>query len=116
MVIDDEEVVLLTVTKMLERLGYAVLAARSGQQAVEILHRQSKIDLVIMDMVMPDIGADRLLDTLRQVHSGIRVILSSGYSPTHIEGGNLLNRTDGFLQKPYELAQLSETVGAAMGK
>jgi diguanylate cyclase (GGDEF)-like protein len=113
MVIDDEEVVLVTVTKMLERLGCAVTVARSGQEACDACRRSSKIDLVIMDMVMPDIGADQLLGIIRRSHPGTRVILSSGYSSAHIKSGNLLNNTDGFLQKPYQLAELATIVRSA---
>jgi diguanylate cyclase (GGDEF)-like protein len=115
MVIDDEDVVLVTVTKMLERLGYAVVMARSGLEAVERLKKPTnKIDMVIMDMVMPDIGADQLLGMIRKNHSGAKVILSSGYSLAHVESGNLLKHTDGFLQKPYQLAELSKIVRATI--
>lgn len=115
MVIDDEDVVLMTVTKMLERLGYAVIAARSGQDAVQIFHRQqNKIDMIIMDMVMPDIRPDQLLGTLRKFHSDAKVILSSGYSLANIETGNLLKDSNGFLQKPYQLAELSKIVHATL--
>jgi len=115
MVIDDEEVVLVTVTKMLERLGYAVIVARSGQEASDRFHpHTSKIDMVIMDMVMPDIGADQLLGIIRKNHPATKVILSSGYSLAHVESGNLLRHTDGFLQKPYQLAELSNVVRAAI--
>jgi diguanylate cyclase (GGDEF)-like protein len=115
MVVDDEEVVLVTVTKMLERLGYAVIAARSGKSAVDSFQKRThNIDVVIMDMVMPDIGADHLLEIIRQCQPGIKVVLSSGYSPAHVQGGDLLRNTDGFLQKPYQLAELSKIVRAAI--
>jgi diguanylate cyclase (GGDEF)-like protein len=62
LIVDDEEFVLVTVTKMLERLGYDVLSARSGPEVVDLLHqKRNKIDMVIMDMVMPDIRPDQLL-------------------------------------------------------
>jgi len=113
MVIDDEEVVLVTVTKMLERLGCTVSVSRSGKEANDAFRRASKIDLVIMDMVMPDIGADQLLGSIRRSHPEAKVILSSGYSAAHIKSGSLLNNTDGFLQKPYQLAELAAIVRAA---
>ena len=116
MVIDDEEVVRVTVTRMLARLGCTVLAASSGQQVADILQAQPKIDLVIMDMVMPDIGAEQLLARIRETHSETKIILSSGYSPAHAKGGHLLDCTDGFLQKPYQLAELSKTVHATVKK
>lgn len=115
LVIDDEEVVLVTVTKMLERLGYDVMAAKSGREAVDFLHHnQNKIDMVIMDMVMPDINPDQILSAIRDRHTGTKVLLSSGYSLSGEGNGNLLNRTDGFLQKPYQLAELSRIVQATL--
>jgi diguanylate cyclase (GGDEF)-like protein len=69
LVIDDEEIVMVTVTKMLERLGYAVLAAKSGREVVELLHRnQNKIDMVIMDIIMPDMHPDQILSAIRDRH------------------------------------------------
>lgn len=115
MVIDDEEVVLLTVAKMLERLGYTVIVAGSGREALDIFHKQrASIDLVIMDMMMPDIGADQLLGAIREQRSRTKVILSSGYSLAHVKSGSLIKNTDGFLQKPYQLAELSKIARAAI--
>jgi PleD family two-component response regulator len=115
LVIDDEEIVMVTVTKMLERLGYAVLAAKSGREVVELLHRnQNKIDMVIMDMIMPDMHPDQILSAIRDRHPETKVVLSSGYSLSSDGNGNLLNRTDGFLQKPYQLAELSRIVHATL--
>ena len=115
LVIDDEEVVLVTVTKMLERLGYAVIAAKSGREAAEILHQKGiKIDMVIMDMVMPDTSPDQILKDIRDIHSESKVVLTSGYNFS--SGGNedLLSKTNGFLQKPYQLAELSRIIKATL--
>jgi two-component system cell cycle sensor histidine kinase/response regulator CckA len=115
LVIDDEEIVIVTVTKMLERLGYAVLAAKSGREVVDLLHRnKNKIDMVIMDMVMPDMHPDQILSAIRDRHPETKVVLSSGYNLSSEGNGNLLNRTDGFLQKPYNLAELSRIVHATL--
>ena len=115
LVIDDEEVVLVTVTKMLERLGYAVIAAKSGREAIDLLHQnQNQIDMVIMDMVMPDTSPDQVLNAIRARNAETKVVLSSGYNLSSNDNGNLLNRTDGFLQKPYQLAELSRIVQATL--
>jgi diguanylate cyclase (GGDEF)-like protein len=115
LVIDDEEIVLVTVTKMLERLGYDVLAARSGREATELLQKHpEKIDMVILDMVMPDMNPEQVLAAIRSGHADAKILLSSGYS---LDGGGshqLLDRTDGFLQKPYQLAELSKAVHATL--
>ena len=113
LVIDDEEVVLVTVTKMLERLGYDVLAAKSSQDVSSLLQTHpNKIDMVIMDMVMPDMNPEQILSAIRDQHAEAKVLLSSGYSLNSAGNHQLLNRTDGFLQKPYQLAELSQIVHA----
>lgn len=114
LVIDDEEVVLVTVTRMLERLGYAVLPAKSGREAKDFLKQNRKIDMVIMDMIMPEMGTDQLLSAIRELHPAAKVVLSSGYSLSSGDSGNLLNRADGFLQKPYQLSELSKLVRATL--
>jgi two-component system, cell cycle response regulator len=115
LVIDDEEVVLVTVTKMLERLGYAVLAAKSGQVAADLLHQKGiKIDMVIMDVVMPDTNPDQILKDIRDTHSESKVVLTSGYNLSSRGNENLLNKANGFMQKPYQLAQLSRIVKATL--
>jgi len=115
LVIDDEEVVLVTVTKMLERLGYTVLAAKSGREAADLLHQKGiKIDMVIMDMVMPDTSPDQILKDIRDIHSETKVVLTSGYNLSNGGNENLLKKTNGFLQKPYQLAELSRIVKATL--
>jgi diguanylate cyclase (GGDEF)-like protein len=115
LVIDDEEVVLVTVTKMLERLGYAVIAAKSGREAADFLHQKGiKIDMVIMDMVMPDTSPDQILKDIRNFSSESKVVLTSGYDMSSGGNENLLNKTSGFLQKPYQLAELSQIVKATL--
>ena len=115
LVIDDEEVVLVTVTKMLERLGYAVLAAKSGREAADLLHQKGlKIDIVIMDMVMPDTSPDQIIKDIHDIHSESKVVLTSGYNLSSGGNENLLKKTNGFLQKPYQLAELSRIVKATL--
>jgi DNA-binding NtrC family response regulator len=111
LVIDDEEIVLMTVTKMLERLGYAVIAARSGLEVLDLLHRRGdKIDMVIMDMVMPDMSPEQILKAIRDRHSEAKVVLSSGYNPSSVGTQDMFKTTYGFLQKPYQMSELSRIV------
>ena len=114
-VIDDEEVVLVTVTKMLQRLGYSVVAVSSGQEAIKMFRSKPKVAMVIMDIVMPDTLPEQLLKAIRGMGAGIKILLSSGYCPTTVSNSELLNKADGFLQKPYSLTELSEIVGTSLG-
>ena len=114
LVIDDEEAVVVAVTKMLQRLGYSVLSARSGQDAIRLFHSKPKVDMVIMDMVMPDIEPGELLKTIREAGAGTKVLLSSGYCPDSMGHSELIRKTEGFLQKPYQLSELSTIVSTTL--
>jgi PleD family two-component response regulator len=113
-VIDDEEVVLLTVTKMLQRLGYSVLSSKSGQDAIRLFRSNPRVDMVIKDMVLPDIAPEQLLNAIREMGADTKVVLSSGYCPTNVGHSDLFRKTDGFLQKPYQLAELSKIVSTTL--
>ncbi len=89
-------------------MGYTVLIARSGKEATEIYEKnKDKIDMVILDMIMPDMSGSDTFDRLKEINSGVKVLLSSGYS---IKGQatEILDRgCDGFVQKPFNMKQLS---------
>ncbi len=109
LLIDDEETVLMVGGKVLEKMGYAVLAARSGKEAVDAFSQhKAKIDLVILDMIMPDMGGGDTYDRIKEIDPRVKVLLSSGYS---IEGqaGEIMKRgCDGFIQKPFTATALYE--------
>ena len=111
LLVDDEPMVVDVGRPMLERLGYTVLVARSGPEAVErFCAQRSKIDLVILDMVMPGMGGGETFDRLRAVDPGVKVLLSSGYS-INGQATEILERgCNGFIQKPFNLLELSQTV------
>ena len=93
---------------ILEKLGYEVFAAGSGKDALEIYreHRDD-IDIVLLDMIMPDMGGGETFDRLREMNPEIKVLLASGYSIDG-EAGDILKRgCDGFIQKPFEMGPLS---------
>ena len=99
----------------LQALGYNVLTAGGGEEAVEIFGRQREmIDLVILDMVMPGMGGGETYDRLKALQSHVKVLLSSGYS---IDGQatEILNRgCDGFIQKPFNLKDLSRSIAGIL--
>ena len=106
--VDDEEMIIDVGRAVLEKLGYEVLTAKSGKEAIEIYKiNPKKIDMVILDMVMPDMGGGDTYEKLRDINPDIKVLLSSGYS---IDGqaGEILSRgCDGFIQKPFDIKILS---------
>ena len=117
LLVDDETIVMAVAREMLEFLGYRVHCAGSGQEAMAVFHeKKDEIDLVVLDMVMPGISGGETFDLLRRIDPKISVLLSSGYS---IDGKarEILERgCDGFLQKPYQLAQLARDVRNCLDK
>ena len=107
--VDDEDIVVDVTHEILERLGYNVLIARSGKEAMSIYEdNRERIDMVILDMVMPDMGGGRTFDGLKKLDPQVKVLLSSGYS---IDGqaAEILDRgCKGFIQKPFNIEELSQ--------
>ncbi len=101
----------------LEILGYDVVIARSGQEAVEIFKtKNGKIDLVILDMIMPGMNGMETFDILKSMKPNIKVILSSGYSAEAHSAKIMEHGCSGFIQKPYGLKELSRKVKEVMEK
>jgi nitrogen-specific signal transduction histidine kinase/CheY-like chemotaxis protein len=111
LLVDDEKMVLEVSREVLESLGYRVYAVGSGQDAIAVyLEKRKEIALVILDMIMPGMSGGETFDRLREIHPGIRVLLSSGYSITG-EAQTIMDRgCNGFLQKPFQMENLSRKV------
>ena len=117
LLIDDEKMILDVGCELLEELGYRVLCALSGREALDIFQKNSdKIDLVIMDMIMPGMGGGETFDRLRHINPNIKVLLSSGYSVNGQATKILRRGCNGFIQKPFNLNQLAEKIGNIMEK
>ncbi len=115
LLVDDEDLVLEAGVKMLERLGYSVVKASSGMEAVEIYKDKKKaIDLVILDMIMPELGGGEAFDKMKRINPNIKVLLSSGYSKDGSATAILNRGCMGFIQKPFSLRKLSEKVNEVL--
>lgn len=110
LVVDDEEHVGEVIGGMLKNLGYKVSVARSGQEAVTLLESRRRFDAVVLDMNMPEMGGRETFYRLKELDPDLRVVISTGYSNTTIDGTPLRDAIDGFLQKPYQLEELSKTM------
>jgi CheY-like chemotaxis protein len=108
LLIDDEEMIIDVGCGLLKELGYTVIGARSGQEALAIYReRHAEIDLVVMDMIMPGMSGGETFDRLKQINPRVKVLLSSGYS-INGQASQIMERgCDGFIQKPFNLQQLS---------
>ena len=113
--VDDEESLRLLALETLGRLGYSVTTARNGIEAIEIYSdSRNRIDLVILDMIMPGMGGEETFRRLREIDPSARVLVSSGYAVEGKPGNLLAEGAAGFLQKPYRLATLAASVRRAL--
>ena len=111
LVVDDEAIVRSSLKRALTRFGHQVLEAQDGPSALSALtSARPPVDLVILDLVLPGGGAG-ILELLKATQPGLKVLVSSGYSPDHEVVKGIENRADGFLQKPFEIADLRKAVG-----
>ncbi len=109
LLVDDEEIVIDVGADMLERLGYSVLTAKSGEEALkQYRDHRDMVDLVILDMVMPGTGAAETYQKLKKEDPDIVVLLSSGYSVDGQATEILSLGCNGFIQKPFSIASLSQ--------
>jgi len=117
LLIDDEEIVLDIGRDLLKAMGCRVLTARDGREAIELYQKnRDEIDIVILDMIMPNISGSDTYDRMKKINPDIKVLLSSGYS---IDGQatDILNRgCNGFIQKPFTINKLSAAIRQILDK
>jgi CheY-like chemotaxis protein len=115
LLVDDEETVLEVTKEILEYLGYEVFSAGNGQEAIEIYKKESsRIDLIILDMIMPGMGGGEAFEILKDINPDVRIILSSGYSADGQAKDIMEKGVKAFLQKPFQMYQLSQKVREAL--
>jgi CheY-like chemotaxis protein len=115
LLVDDEEMILGVGKSMLERLGYRVLTAGSGSEAIKIFRQDpAQIDLVILDLIMPELNGGETYERLKEIDPLIRVLFSSGYSKDGVASEILKDATACFIQKPFDLEKLSRNVRQAL--
>jgi DNA-binding NtrC family response regulator len=109
--VDDEAMITEVGRAMLEKMGYSVLTAGSGAEALAVFRRQrDRIRLVILDMIMPEMSGGKTFDRLREISPGVKVLLSSGYSLDERAADILQRGCRGFIQKPFDMKRLGAKV------
>ncbi len=108
LLVDDEEDIIEVGGEILEALGYQVMTAGSGAEAVKIYEENmGSIDILIIDMIMPKMNGGELYDRVKEMNSAAKVLLSSGYSIDG-EASKVMGRgCDGFIQKPFGIIEIS---------
>ena len=111
LLVDDEDMIIDVSRQLLERLGYTVLSAGSGCEAIEIFKKHlNEVSLVIIDMIMPDLNGGETYDELIKIDPNIKAILASGYSLDGQAQSVLDRGCQGFIQKPFNLKNLSHKI------
>ena len=117
LLIDDEELIIDVGQAMLERLGYRVVVCREGGEAVKVITDMgNEIDLVLLDMIMPGMDGGTTFDRIHEIQPDMPVILSSGYSINGQADKIMRRGCSGFIQKPYNISELSQKIGKVLDK
>jgi two-component system cell cycle sensor histidine kinase/response regulator CckA len=117
LLVDDEQVILEVGQDLLEAIGYRVLIARDGNEAIEVYKKnRDEIEIVVLDMVMPGMGGGEAYDRIKGINPDIKILLSSGFSIDG-EATEILERgCDGFIQKPFNIKEFSQAIRKVLGK
>jgi len=116
LVVDDEPTVLRVARARLERMGYSVLMANDGAEALDVFRANcDRIGLVLLDLAMPHMDGWATLTALRAISPGIRAVLASGYEEGQVMQGDHPEQPQSFLQKPYGVDDLRHALATAFG-
>ena len=117
LIVDDEEDMRDMLSKQLEPLGYKALFANDGFQAIRVFNEQKHdIDLILLDMIMPKMAGKETFYKLREINTDIKVLIMSGFTQNSTDKEMLSDGASGFIQKPFELHELSRTISKILKK
>lgn len=111
LLVDDESIIRELGRDVLEQLGYNVFVAEDGLAALNLYEKhRDKIDLVILDLIMPNLGGKEAFERLRQINPKVKVIISTGYAKDEVLEPLLDKKVDGFIKKPYKIQNMAQVV------
>ncbi len=112
LLVDDEKIIRMTSGEILEELGYEVITAGTGKEGFEVFHqRKNDISIVILDMTLPDINGSEVFKQMRELSSGAKFLLTSGYRQDMVDTGKDVM----FIQKPYTIKELNDRLNELIG-
>jgi two-component system, cell cycle sensor histidine kinase and response regulator CckA len=115
LVVDDEAPVRTVTAHLLRRYGFEVLTAADGREGVEMFQQHAKeICLVMLDMTMPELSGDEVFREIRRIRPDARIIITSGHAENNPAGRFAGSGMYGYLQKPYQAAELRQKLDAVM--
>ncbi len=115
LVVDDEPSLAKAASRLLSTIGFKVLTAADGQEAVELCRTYSEmIDVVLLDFYLPEMSSTETLRQMRSIHPGIKVILMSGHEKQESMGSFEGMQIDGFVPKPFGYAEIESALRAVL--
>ncbi|RMF72678.1 MAG: response regulator, partial [Acidobacteria bacterium] len=115
LVVDDDRLVLSSIQKMLELQGHRVLGVSSGWGAVELLQSDTRVDLLLVDLVLEDASGAEVIEHARRLRPDLPVIAMSGYG-RHVADFTEIPEADAYLGKPFDNETLLEWVGRLLAR
>jgi PAS domain S-box-containing protein len=117
LLVDDEDMIIDVGKQLMQKLGYETFIAGSGKEAIEIYRmNKEEIDIVIVDMIMPGMSGGETYNKLKEINPDIKVLLSSGYSINGLATEILKRGCNGFIQKPFNMKDLSKKLREILDK
>ena len=117
LLVDDEEMILEAVKNALKKIGYNVFSARNGKEAIKFYNdKQSEIDLVILDLIMPEISGMETYAELKEINPDIQVLFISGMNISNQKTELLDSISEGFIKKPFGIEVLSNKIRSVVKK
>ena len=116
LVVDDEEPVRDVASEILRYLGYEVLTSSSGEEAVEMLRRGARPDVVLLDVIMPGWSGARTLLALREIDPGLPILITTGYADRVSRDSLVQDGADGFVPKPFSIDGLARMLETRAGR
>ena len=117
LLVEDEEPVRSITTRLLETLGYRVIEAENGQEALRLFHAcREKVDLLLTDVVMPDLSGREVAEALRAQDPNLPVLYQSGYTDDTIVRRGIFREEVAFLKKPFTLDVLARKVREVLAR
>jgi PAS domain S-box-containing protein len=111
LLVDDEDALVETGQELLSLSGYTVLTASSGEEVLDVLRKNGeKIDIIIMDVMMPGMGGIKCLQEVLKIYPEMKVIMASGFIETEKKRTILSTGAAGFIKKPYRINDLNEKI------
>jgi PAS domain S-box-containing protein len=114
LMVEDEEALRSSVSKLLRRKGFSILEAGDGKSAVEIFRKNGeRVDALLLDMTLPDLPGSQVLEEVRRIRPAVGVVVTTAYSRDSVQG-KILEAPAAYLRKPYQIGELLTVLGSVL--